>query len=150
MAINVTQAYVGQPIRKASAGELINPPRGSPEGSAAPVSETELQSNGGPTVEAINAPDVNARALAPQGLDRAVEAANALAEVVLRATNRSVTFSKDNGSGRIQITIRENGPNGEEVLRQIPPSSFFKLVESLKAMNDGTNAHRGALVDFDI
>ncbi len=152
MAINVNQALVGQAVRTASVRESLNPPRDSSVNAAAPAAETDLQEGGITPPKADPSGSVNPanRVSAPQSLDRAVEQANAIAEVNLRATNRSVTFSKDDNSGRIQITIREEGADGEEVLRQIPPSSFFKFVERLQSLNDGSDGHRGALVDLDI
>lgn len=152
MAINVNQAFVGQAIRKPSVSESLNPPRGGAVNAAAPAAETDLQEGGvaPPRAEPGGSVRQAEQVHAPQNLDRAVEQANAIAEANLRATNRSVTFSKDDSSGRIQITIREEGADGEEVLRQIPPSSFFRLVERLQSLNDGSDGHRGALVDLDI
>ena len=152
MAINVNQAFAGQPIRTPTVGESLNSKGGSPANATAPAAETDLEEGGiaPPKVEPGSSATGAEQVSAPQSLDKAVEQANALAEANLRATNRSVTFSKDERSGRIQITIREEGVGGEEVLRQIPPSSFFKLVERLQSLNDDGGPPRGALVDLDI
>ena len=79
----------------------------------------------------------------PAGLNVA-----ALAESALRATNRSIEFAHDEGSGRMTITIKEE-VDGEEVSRQIPPNHFLKVVERLKQINEGLFAPRGALIDTD-
>jgi uncharacterized FlaG/YvyC family protein len=152
MAINVNQALAGLPIRTPAVGEALNSRGGSPANAAAPAAETDLQEGGiaPPKVVPGSGANTKAQVSAPQSLDKAVEQANRLAEANLRATNRSVTFSKDDQSGRIQITIRSEGVDGEEVLRQIPPSSFFKLVERLEALNASEDGHRGALVDLNI
>ncbi len=152
MAINVNQAFAGQGIRRPSVGESLNSRGGSPANATAPAAETDLQEGGiaPPKVEPGSPADPAEQVQAPQSLDRAIEEANAISEANLRATNRSVTFSKDDSSGRIKITIREEGINGEEVLRQIPPSSFFKLVDKLQSLGDGSGDHQGALVDLEI
>lgn len=80
-------------------------------------------------------------------LDRAVEEANQLAESSMRATNRSVTFGRHEGSGRITITIHEE-VNGKEVERQIPPESLLRLVERLKALGEkDPRATAGSIVE---
>ncbi len=149
MAINVNLAFAGQGVRSASVGESLNKARGGPERVSPPASETELANASAPRIEAPASDPQAPAKVEPPSLDKAIEAANAIAESNLRATNRSVTFSKDDRSGRIQITIREKGVNGEEVLRQIPPSSFFKMVERLSSLNENGEAHRGALLDIE-
>jgi uncharacterized FlaG/YvyC family protein len=152
MAINLNQAFVGQPVRVASPSETVARQRGSPSGEAAPVAESEAttRANRIADVTTAAAPESTMQALTAPEVDsadvvRAVEQANRISAVALRATNRSVKFARHD-TGRVTITIRED-VNGEEVVREIPPSQFLKVVERLKAFNGGESGPRGALLD---
>lgn len=146
MAINVNQVFSGGAIRNPGAGDQAVK-RTSGRNATEPSADTELapESATGAGAAANVRPD--ARPVEAQSLDRAIEEANALSETTLRARNRSVTFGRDDGSGRITITIREE-VDGEETTRQIPPPAFLELVERLKRLGEGET--RGALIDLDV
>lgn len=150
MAINLNQLVSGQvAIRPPTPDALAA--RASPKKAAA-AAETELARAAEPgataTVTETAEVEAGAQVEAPE-LDRAVEEANQLTESSLRATNRSVTFGRHEGSGRITITIREE-VNGKEVERQIPPESLLKLVERLKAMGEkDRRATAGSIVETE-
>lgn len=156
MAINFNQAFAAQPIRTPAAGDTLANQRGSPpKAEAAPVAEAESSAEARKAAEPTEGvPEGGlsaalAREAEQVDLTRAVEQANALAESALRATNRSIMFEKDDTSGRVKITIREE-VNGEEVTRQIPPSQFLKVVERLRQLNtDGAEPPRGTLISVD-
>ena len=149
MAMTVNQLVSGQ--------AAIRPP--TPDALAARASprktntssETELAraAEPGATATSTDVAEVDATGAqveAPE-LDRAVEEANQLTESSMRATNRSVTFGRHEGSGRITITIHEV-VNGKEVERQIPPESLLKLVERLKALGENDpRATAGSIVE---
>lgn len=150
MAINVNQALnIRAPVSETAAA-----PRGSPRSVSPPATRTDLGTHGAAALQAAIAaepgahPAEAAREIDAASLDKAVEQANAIAEATLRATNRSVEFSRDRDSGRVTITITEE-VNGEEVSRQIPPSEFLRILEKLKDLAEG-NQPRGALVDLDV
>jgi len=121
--------------RKSNASAETELARASEPGARATSSDVaEVEASGATAVES------------PE-LDRAVEEANQLAESSLRATNRSVTFGRHEGSGRITITIHEE-VNGEVVERQVPPESVLKLVERIKALGEGDpQAPAGAIIE---
>jgi uncharacterized FlaG/YvyC family protein len=151
MAINLNQAFVGQSVRVASPSETVAKQRGSPSGSAAPVAEVEANARANQIADITTAaaPESAVQALAAPEVDateivRAVEQANRISDVALRATNRSVKFARHD-TGRVTITIREE-VNGKEVVREIPPSQFLKVVERLEAFNH-EGGPRGALLD---
>lgn len=155
MAINVNQAFAAQSIRTPAAGESLANQRGSPQKAAsAPVAEAESSAEARKAAEPTEGTPENGLSAAltreaeQVDLTRAVEQANALAETALRATNRSVMFEQDDTSGRVKITIKEE-VDGEEVTRQIPPSQFLKVVERLRALQDGETPPRGALISVD-
>lgn len=156
MAINFNQAFAAQPIRTPAAGESLANQRGSPQKAAsAPVAEADASVEVKQAAEPTEGTPESGLSVALSreteqvDLTRAVQQANALAESALRATNRSIMFEKDDTSGRVKITIKEE-VNGEEVTRQIPPSQFLKVVERLRQLNDGGGqAPRGALINVD-
>lgn len=157
MAINISQAFAGQPIRTPVAGELAAQ-RGSPRTeSAAPVAEVEQSITERRVAEAAEANAESGISVAIKqteevDLTKAVEQANAAAESALRATNRSIVFEKDDNSGRVKITITEE-VNGEEVTRQIPPNEFLKVAERLRELSaEGSEAvpPRGTLINVDV
>lgn len=156
MAINFNQAFSAQPIRTPAAGESLANQRGSPQKAAsAPVAEAESSVEARKAAEPTEGQSESGLSVALSreaeqvDLTRAVEQANALAESALRATNRSIMFEKDDTSGRVKITIKEE-VNGEEVTRQIPPSQFLKVVERLRQLSDdGAQPPRGALISVD-
>ena len=153
MAINVNQAFSGQRIRAPAAADSLASQRANSQGEVqASAGPTELPQSGRPG-ETIQGRIEEAVAAAmdpkePEGLDRAIEEANSLAEATMRATNRSVTFGRDEPTGRVVITIREE-KNGEEISRQIPPAAFLKLVERLREAREG-EAPAGGLIDFKL
>lgn len=157
MALNVNQALAGQPLRAPTVGESLVNQRGSPPKKGVDaVGEVQSKSQAQKSAQAAEAAQAPAGGLQAMlaaeaeavDLNRAVEQANALAESALRATNRSVTFARDDGSGRMTITIREE-VDGEEVSRQIPPNHFLKVVERLRQLQESGDAPRGALIDID-
>lgn len=156
MAINVNQALAGQPLRVPAAGESLAQQRSAPRvASAAPVAPAESSADARKAAEATEGVPQSglsaalARKAEQVDLTRAVEQANAIAESALRATNRSVRFDKDDSSGRVTITIKEE-VDGEEVTRQIPPSHFLRVVERLRQIADeGEAIPRGAFIRVD-
>ena len=155
MAINFYQAFVGQPVRTSAAGESPSGARGQSKDSAAPVSKTEAP-KGEDVANKLGTmgPENGFEALAiaqsdPVQVTRAVEQANAVSESVFRARDRSVAFGYDEVSGRVTMTITEE-INGKEVIHQIPPNDFLRMVERLKGYSDGDASPRGALIDMDI
>lgn len=157
MALNVNQALVGQAVRSPAIGESLANQRGSPPKkgveAVGDVESVSQASASAVAADAAGAPSSTLQAKLAESaeavdLNKAVEQANALAESALRATNRSIQFARDEGSGRMTITIREE-VDGEEVSRQIPPNHFLKVVERLKQINEGLFTPRGALIDTD-
>jgi uncharacterized FlaG/YvyC family protein len=154
MAINVYQAYAGQPIRSSTVGD--SPARRSPSNvETAPVSEVEV-----PKAESVAntlgaaGPESGLEAVArasvdPAQMTRAVEQANAVTETVMRAKNRSIEFGLDQRSGRVTMTIKEER-NGEEVTRQIPPDEFLAMVDRLEGYGDAEELPSGTLFSLDV
>ncbi len=151
MAINFNQAFVGQSVRVASHSEAVAKQRGGSSGEA-PVAEVEANTQANQIADVVNsaapesaiqaaaAPEVN-----PAEVARAVEQANRISDVALRATNRSIHFDR-HYTGRVTITIREE-VDGEEVVREIPPSEFLKVFERLKEFSGDESGPRGALLN---
>lgn len=156
MAINFNQAFAGQSIRTPAAGETLSSSKSNTSDGAAPVGEADAAADARKVAEVVaSAPDGGFDASAAQEVDpaeltRAVEQANNVAESTMRATNRSIRFARDDGSGRVTITIREE-VNGKEVTRQIPPSQFLRVAERLRELNDGPSAEapRGTLINVE-
>lgn len=149
MAMTVHQLVFGQAAARPPTPDALAA-RASPKKSTG-SSETELARAPEPGASATptDLAEVDATGIKVEQpeLDRAVEEANQLAESSLRATNRSVTFGRHEGSGRITITIHEV-VNGKEVERQIPPESLLKLVERLKALGEhDPRATAGSIVE---
>lgn len=150
MAINLNQLVSGQVAIRPPSPDVLAARASPKKPTAAPETELARAAEPGATATVTVAAEVEAGAQveAPE-LDRAVEEANQLAESSLRATNRSVTFGRHEGSGRITITIREE-VNGKEVERQIPPESLLRLVERLKAMGEkDRRATAGSIVETE-
>lgn len=149
MAISFRQVVTGQPARAPTPADGLAG-RGADDAPAVRTA-TELPRATRPGEAVQTRTEAAAQGAAtppePDTLARAVEEANTLAESALRATNRSVTFGRDEESGRIVITIREKR-NGEEVSRQIPPQSMLRLVEKLRAAVEEGSA-LGSLIDLD-
>ena len=154
MAINFYQAYAGQPIRTSTVGDSSTQ-RGRAPSETAPVSETEVSSaEKNANTLGTPGPESGLEAVAMSAVDptvmtRAVEQANSVAEVALRAKNRTVAFQYDDRSGRVTMTITEE-QNGEEVTRQIPPDDFLDMVERLKGYSEGEELPRGTLLSLDV
>lgn len=151
MAINLNQLVTGQAAVRPPTPDALAA-RASPKKTNT-SSETELARAVEPgataTVTEVAAVEAAGAQVEAPELDRAVEEANQLTESSMRATNRSVTFGRHEGSGRITITIREE-VNGKEVERQIPPESLLKLVERLKAMGEkDRRATAGSIVETE-
>ena len=154
MAINMYQAYAGQPIRTSTVGDSSSN-KGRSSDSAGPVSAPEsAQTDSASDVVGSLGPESGLAASAKAAVDpaqvtRAVEQANAISETTLRARNRSVEFQYDDGSGRVTMTITEER-NGEQVSRQIPPDEFLALAERLKEYaDDGSGYPPGMLFSSD-
>ena len=147
MGINVSLASVG--ISQNAAPDAASA-RGSPRGTRVdPPERIEALQRAPDKSEGV--PDGVPGAADPadsKSLIKAIEEANAVAEVALRASHRSVEFSHDDTSGRITITIKEE-VDGKEVSRQIPPSQFLKIVERLRDVAERSRP-RGALFDLDV
>jgi uncharacterized FlaG/YvyC family protein len=154
MAININQAFVGQSVRVASHSEAVAKLRGSSSGEA-PVAEIESKTEANQIADVVNsaAPESALQAMAAPEVDpaqvvRAVEQANEISDVAFRATNRSIRFDR-HYTGRVTITIREE-IDGEEVVREIPPSEFLKVFERLKEFSGDESGPRGALFNVAI
>jgi uncharacterized FlaG/YvyC family protein len=153
MTINVRQAQPAQPIRPPVLADALAGRRapGGGDDAGTPAKTTELPQAGRPgqAVDVRNQAAVQGADLPPDPpeLARAVEDANAVAESIFRATNRKVTFGRDENSGRVVIKVREE--RGEEVeVRQIPPQQFLRLLERLRTAREGGSLS-GAFVDLD-
>jgi len=154
MAINIYQAYSGQPIRSSTVGE--SPARrGQASGSIAPVSEIEVpKAESAANTLGAPSPESGLEAVALASVDptlmtRAIEQANAISETALRAKNRSIEFGFDDRSGRVTMTITEE-LNGREVTHQIPPDEFLSMVDRLQGYNEGEELPTGTLLNLDV
>ncbi len=149
MAFQIHQLISGQAAIRPPTPDVLSA-RASSRAAASAASATELARAAAPgqTASATELAAVEAGAPidAPE-LDRAVEEANTLAEASLRATNRSVTFGRDEGSGRVTITIKEEA-NGKTLERQIPQEALLRLVERLRSLGEDRRATSGSIVEI--
>ncbi len=151
MAIHVRQAQTAPTFRTPVPADGLAGRRvtGGDETSTPPSTELPQAARPGQAVDVRSNPAVQGADVPPDppSLARAVEDANAVAESIFRATNRKVTFGRDEKSGRVVIKVREE--RGEEVeVRQIPPQSLLRLLERLRDAREGGSLS-GAFVDLD-
>lgn len=145
MAIQFNKNSLAQSLRPAYGHEGLGALRAQRTGGG---TETEM-AKGADGVEAVAAGEapLAPKEVTPEGLTKAVEEANQLAESALAATNRRMRFNVHD-SGQVMISIEEK--QGEEsITREIPPQEMLDMMERLRELRDQQLSLRGSLVNIE-
>lgn len=142
-------------VSRLGGGQATRPPgseqgaaRGNPRNTTAPSTLPDLVEAHQAAAATGATPAERPHPTDEASLMKAVEEANSLAGAAFSQRDRSVSFSRDEDSGRLVMTIRDK-ENGEETTRQLPPEAFLQMLERLREARGEGDSRSPSLVELD-